>query len=66
MTGPIVDTGPYGIDFPKGAKQFEHAAQAALNAIKKSGTYSTILNKWGEGAGAINSFTINAAAAYGQ
>jgi polar amino acid transport system substrate-binding protein len=66
MVGPIVDTGPYGIDFPKGAKQFEHAAQAALNAMKKSGTYTKILDKWGEGAGAIKSFTINAAAAYGQ
>ena len=35
MVGPIVeDSGPYGIDFPKGSKQFEKAAQAALKAIK--------------------------------
>ena len=66
MVGPITDTGPYGIDFPKSATQFEKAAQAALNAIKANGTYQQILAKWGESAGAIKSFTINGAAAYGQ
>jgi len=66
MVGPIIDTGPYGIDFPKGAKQFEKAAQAALRALKADGTYQKILAKWGESAGAIKSFTINGAAAYGQ
>ncbi len=66
MVGPIIDQGPYGIDFPKGAKQFEKATQAALNALKAHGTYQKILAKWGEGAGAIKSFTIDGAAAYGQ
>jgi polar amino acid transport system substrate-binding protein len=66
MVGPITNTGPYGIDFPKGASQFEAAVQAALNALKADGTYQQILTKWGEAAGAIKSFTVNAAAAYGQ
>jgi polar amino acid transport system substrate-binding protein len=66
MVGPIVASGPYGIDFPKGSTQFETAVQAALNAIKANGTYQKILAKWGESAGAIKSFTINNASAYGQ
>lgn len=66
MVGPITMTGPYGIDFPKGATQFETAVQAALNAMTADGTYQKILAKWGESSGAIKSFTINNAAAYGQ
>jgi polar amino acid transport system substrate-binding protein len=66
MVGPITATGPYGIDFPKGATQFEKAVQAALQKIKSDGTYQAILAKWGESAGAIKSFSINAAHAYGQ
>lgn len=66
MVGPITETGPYGIDFPKHSTQFESAVQSALNAIKANGTYQKILAKWGESAGAIKSFTINNAAAYGQ
>jgi len=66
MVGPITMTGPYGIDFPKGSKQFETAVQSALNRIKANGTYQQILSKWGESAGAIKNFTTNNAAAYGQ
>jgi polar amino acid transport system substrate-binding protein len=66
MVGPIVSTSAYGIVFPKGATQFESAVQAALDALKADGTYAMILAKWNQSEGAIKSFTINAAAAYGQ
>ncbi len=65
MVGPITFEGPYGIDFPKGSTQFESAVQAALNALKANGSYQQILAKWGLTEGAIKSFTLNDAAAYG-
>jgi polar amino acid transport system substrate-binding protein len=65
MVGPIIDSGPYGIVLAKKETKFIKAIQSALVMMKKQGTYQKILAKWAEGDGAIKSFTINAAAAYG-
>jgi polar amino acid transport system substrate-binding protein len=39
------------------------ALQEAFVAIKKDGTYDSILKKWGVEAGAVSKFTINGATA---
>ena len=49
----------FGIVFPKGDTALAEVFQKALEKIKADGTYLTILKKYGEELGAVDSFTIN-------
>jgi polar amino acid transport system substrate-binding protein len=52
ITGQQYGTSPYGFAFPK-TSQLDKAALAAMKVMVQNGTYSAILAKWGQQAGAI-------------
>jgi polar amino acid transport system substrate-binding protein len=52
ITGQQYGTSPYGFAFPK-TSQLDKAALAAMKVMVQNGTYSAILAKWGQKAGAI-------------
>lgn len=60
LAGSIYDAAPYGYPMKKGS-QLPKAILAAVQALMKDGTYSTILNKWGDSSGAITTPQINGA-----
>jgi polar amino acid transport system substrate-binding protein len=60
LTGSIFGQAPYGIAVAK-KSTLAPAIQEAFVAIKKDGTYDSILKKWGVQAGAVSTFTINGA-----
>lgn len=62
LAGKIFGEAPYGIAVAK-KSSLAPALQEALKAIKKDGTYDSILKKWGVEAGAVANFTINGATA---
>lgn len=51
----------FGIVFPKGSDQLEHAIQAAVQKIMDNGGYLKILKKYGQEKNAIDHATINGA-----
>lgn len=57
--GDIYDSAPYGVVVPLAQKEFAQAVADALTDLNKSGTYKSILTKWGGEKGAIDSFTVN-------
>jgi polar amino acid transport system substrate-binding protein len=62
LAGKIFGEAPYGIAVAK-KSSLAQALQEAFVAIKKDGTYDSILKKWGVEAGAVSKFTINGATA---
>lgn len=60
VVGQTYGTAPYGLAIPK-AGGFTKAVLAALEALKKNGSYSKILSTWGVQAGALNKPAINGA-----
>lgn len=52
--GSIVNAAPEGIVIRKGDSSMLNAVQAAFNAVKSDGTYSSLINKWGLTTGAIS------------
>lgn len=49
----------YGIVLPKGSDELAHALQGAVQALIDDGTYTRILEKWGQTTGAVDKATIN-------
>jgi polar amino acid transport system substrate-binding protein len=62
LAGKIFGEAPYGIAVAK-KSALAPAIQEAFAAVKKDGTYDSILKKWGVEAGAVSKFTINGATA---
>jgi len=62
LAGKIFGEAPYGIAVAK-KSALTPALRDAFAAVKKDGTYDSILKKWGVEAGAISKFTINGATA---
>jgi polar amino acid transport system substrate-binding protein len=62
LIGQVYDAAPYGIAVPKTAGTTKEAILGAIKALIGDGTYKTILDKWGVGAGAITNPVINGAA----
>jgi polar amino acid transport system substrate-binding protein len=60
LAGQIYETAPYGIAIPK-TPGLAPAVKAALDAMIADGSYKTILDKWGDDAGAITTPVINGA-----
>ena len=60
LTGKSYNTAPYGIAIPKG-NGMAKPVQDAVKALMTSGTYATILKKWGVSDGAITNPQINGA-----
>jgi polar amino acid transport system substrate-binding protein len=60
ITGQTYGTAPYGLAIPK-KSGLAPAVLAAVQAVMKDGTYSSILSKWGVQAGAISKPAINGA-----
>lgn len=60
VVGQTYGTAPYGLAIPK-AGGLTKAVLAALEALKKNGSYSKILSTWGVQAGALNKPAINGA-----
>jgi polar amino acid transport system substrate-binding protein len=60
LVGTVYGTAPYGLAIPKNTT-LDKAVLAALKALMKNGTYSSILSKWGLQSGAISQPKINAA-----
>jgi polar amino acid transport system substrate-binding protein len=61
ISGAPYGTAPYGIAVPKASGELAEALRGALEEMAKSGEYRQILDKWGVGSGAIDSFQVNAA-----
>jgi polar amino acid transport system substrate-binding protein len=49
----------YGVVLPKGSDELAAVLQEALQSIIDDGTYTKILEKWGQQTGAIDTVTIN-------
>ena len=62
LAGKIFGEAPYGISVAK-KSALAQAIQEAFVAVKKDGSYDSILKKWGVEAGAVSNFTINGATA---
>ena len=62
LAGKIFGEAPYGIAVAK-KSALAQAIQEAFVAVKKDGSYDSILKKWGVEAGAVSNFTINGATA---
>jgi polar amino acid transport system substrate-binding protein len=60
LAGQIYETAPYGIAIPK-SPGLAPAINAALASMIADGSYKTILDKWGDDAGAITTPVINGA-----
>ncbi len=60
LIGSPYDAGYYGVVFPKNQSQLEKAILAALNEMKKNGTYQRILAKWGQQKAAVSQSTVDA------
>ena len=60
LAGAIYETAPYGIAIPK-QPGLAPAINAALVAMLADGSYKTVLDKWGDDAGAITMPVINGA-----
>ena len=59
LLGDIYDSAPYGYVIKKDQAEFAQAVADAVNALITDGTYKTILDKWGVGAGAIDNPAVN-------
>jgi len=60
LAGQIYETAPYGIAIPK-SPGLAPAIKAALASMIADGSYKTVLDKWGDDAGAITTPTLNGA-----
>jgi len=59
LLGDIYDSAPYGYVIKKDQTEFAQAVADAVKALITDGTYKTILDKWGVGAGAIDNPAVN-------
>ena len=59
LLGDIYDSAPYGYAVAKGQTEFATVIAQAVQALIADGTYKTILDKWGVGAGAISKPAVN-------
>ena len=59
LLGDIYDAAPYGYVIEKDQTEFAQAVADAVKALITDGTYKTILDKWGVGAGAIDNPAVN-------
>jgi polar amino acid transport system substrate-binding protein len=59
LLGDIYDAAPYGYVVKKDQTEFAQAAADAVKALISDGTYTTILEKWGVQAGAIDNPAVN-------
>ena len=59
LLGDIYDSAPYGYVIKKDQTEFAQAVADAVKALITDGTYTTILDKWGVGAGAIDNPAVN-------
>ena len=59
LLGDIYDAAPYGYVIKKDQTEFAQAVADAVKALITDGTYKTILEKWGVGAGAIDNPAVN-------
>jgi polar amino acid transport system substrate-binding protein len=59
QVGDIYDAAPYGIVVPKNSGDYAKAIQGAMQKLMDSGTYETILKKWGVEGGAIKTSQVN-------
>jgi len=57
--GEVYDSAPYGYVLKKGQGRFGPAIVGALQALAKDGSYRAILDRWGVGQGAIDTFAVN-------
>ncbi|WP_431843805.1 ABC transporter substrate-binding protein [Calidifontibacter indicus] len=57
--GSIYDAAPYGVVVKKSDTAFAQLLAQAFKSIKDDGTYTSVLKKWGNETGAINSFEVN-------
>ena len=57
--GDIYDAAPYGIIVDKKQTAFAQVLSDALAELKSNGVYDQILAKWGNSAGAVDSFPVN-------
>ncbi|GIF11986.1 ABC transporter substrate-binding protein [Actinoplanes teichomyceticus] len=62
LLGDIYDSAPYGYAVDKKQTEFADVIAEAVKALIADGTYKTILDKWGVGAGAITAPAVNPAA----
>lgn len=60
LSGAIYGAAPYGMPTAKGSTLVK-ALSIAFNDLYKSGTYKSILKKWGVQAGAVSTFGVNGA-----
>ena len=60
LAGQTYETAPYGIAIPK-TPGLAPAIKAALTAMIADGSYKTVLDKWGDDAGAVTTAAINGA-----
>lgn len=56
--GSVTEAAPYGFVLPKSQTKFGEAIVAALQSLKKDGTYDNVLKKWGL-SGGIDNFAVN-------
>ena len=59
LLGDIYDAAPYGYIIEKDQADFAQAIADAVSALITDGTYTTILEKWGVQAGAIDDPAVN-------
>lgn len=59
LLGDVYDAAPYGYVVPKDDTGLAEAITAALEAVAEDGTYDTVLEDWGLGAGGIDDFAVN-------
>jgi len=59
LVGDVYDSAPYGYAVAKSQTEFADLILQAVQALITDGTYKTILDKWGLGAGAISTPALN-------
>jgi len=59
QVGDIYDSAPYGIVVPKNQGDYAKAVQGAVQKLIDSGTYQSILSKWGVQQGAVKTAQID-------
>lgn len=57
--GEVYDAAPYGYVIPMDDPELADAIQMALTTLAEDGTYDKVLEKWGQGDGAIDDFAVN-------